>query len=103
MNAKKRKKISSSTYKKRSYRQAIVAPAGLISNFVTVQETDLHIMAPVADAAATRLGNEVSSAGKENINYALEVARSIPDLLGVVIICGEQMGAWGEIDLVGLD
>jgi ApbE superfamily uncharacterized protein (UPF0280 family) len=46
MNAKKRKKISSSTYKKRSYRQAIVVPAGLISNFVTVQETDLHIMAP---------------------------------------------------------
>ena len=60
-------------------------------------------MAPVADAAATRLGNEVSSAGKENINHALEVARSIPDLLGVVIICGEQMGAWGEIDLIGLD
>ena len=40
---------------------------------------------------------------KENINHALEVARTIPGLLGVVIICGEQMGAWGEIDLVGLD
>jgi ApbE superfamily uncharacterized protein (UPF0280 family) len=256
MNAKKRKKISSSAYKKRSYRQKITAPAGLVSNFVKVKETDLHILAPgnieedgyhfvhryrnqlenyigshpdfltaliplkadivapsiikdmqqaaaaanvgpmaavagaiaeyvgrdlldtglqevmvenggdiflkrkddcvtaifagqsslnqkvgikipagsmpvgictssgtvghslslgqadsvtvlaastsLADAAATRLGNEVSSAGKENINHALEVARSIPGLLGIVIICGEQMGAWGEIDLVGL-
>ena len=257
MNRKKRKKISSSAYKKRNYRQAIAASAGLVSNFVTVKETDLHILSagnieeegyhfvhryrnqlenyigshpdfltaliplepdvlappiikdmlqaataanvgpmaavagaiaeyvgrdlldtgleevmvenggdiflkrnddcitaifsgqsplnekvgikipagsmpigictssgkvghslslgqadsvtvlaastPLADAAATRLGNEVSSAGKENLNYALEVARTIPGLLGVVIICGEQMGAWGEIDLVGLD
>ena len=257
MNEKKRKKISSSAYKKRSYRQAIAAPAGLFSNFVTVKETDLHILAagnieedgyhfvhryrnqlenyigshpdfltalipleldtlappiikgmlqaaaaanvgpmaavagaiaeyvgrdlldtgleevmvenggdiflkrnddcvtaifagqsplnqkvgikiptgsmpigictssgtvghslslgkadsvtvlaastPLADAAATRLGNEVSSEEKEKINHALEVARTIPGLLGVVIICGEKMGAWGEIDLVGLD
>jgi ApbE superfamily uncharacterized protein (UPF0280 family) len=257
MNTKKRKKISPSAYKKRSYRQAIAASAGLISNFVTVKETDLHILAagnieedgynfvhryrnqlenyivahpdfltsliplaadtlappiikdmlqaaaaanvgpmaavagaiaehvgrdllgtgldevmvenggdiflkrnddcvtaifagqsplnqkvgiripaasmpvgictssgtvghslslgqadsvtvlaastPLADAAATRLGNEVSSAGKEKINHALEVARAIPGLLGIVIICGEQMGAWGEIDLVGLN
>ena len=257
MNAKKRKKISSSSYKKRNYRQAINAPAGLVSNFVKVKETDLHILAssniekdgynfvhryrnqlenyigshpdfltaliplksdtlappiikdmqqaaaaanvgpmaavagaiaeyvgrdlldtdveevivenggdiflkrnddcvtaifagqsslnqkvgikipagsmPVgictssgtvghslslgqadsvtvlaasaslADAAATRLGNEVSSTEKETINHAIEVARNIPGLLGVVIICGEQMGAWGEIDLVGLD
>jgi ApbE superfamily uncharacterized protein (UPF0280 family) len=46
MNAKKRKKISSSAYKKRSYRQAITAPAGLVSNFVKVKETDMHILAP---------------------------------------------------------
>lgn len=57
----------------------------------------------LADAAATRLGNEVSSGGKKMINHALEVAQAIPGLLGVVIICGEHIGAWGEIDLVGLD
>jgi ApbE superfamily uncharacterized protein (UPF0280 family) len=257
MNSKKRKKISPSAYKKRGYRQAIAASAGLMSNFVTVKETDLHIMAagnieeagynfvhryrnqlenyisshpdfltaliplefdilappiikdmlqaataanvgpmaavagaiaehvgrdllgtgleevmvenggdiflkrnddcvtaifagqsplnqkvgiriPVgsmpagictssgtvghslslgkadsvtvlaasaslADAVATRLGNEVSSGGKEKINHALGVAGAIQGLLGLVIICGEHMGAWGEIDLVGLD
>ncbi len=58
---------------------------------------------PLADAAATRLGNEVSSGGKECITRALEAARTIPGILGVVIICGEQMGAWGEVNLIGLD
>lgn len=57
----------------------------------------------LADAAATRLGNEVSSGGQENINHALGVAKTIPGLLGVVIICGKQMGVWGEIDLLGLE
>jgi hypothetical protein len=26
----------------------------------------------------------------------------LPGLLGVIIICGKKMGAWGEINLVGL-
>ena len=58
---------------------------------------------PLADAAATRIGNEVSTkvAGND-IEHALEVAKTIPDLVGVVVIQGEQMGAWGNIDLVGL-
>jgi hypothetical protein len=38
MNRKKRKKISSSAYKKRNYRQAVAASTGLVSNFVTVKE-----------------------------------------------------------------
>jgi ApbE superfamily uncharacterized protein (UPF0280 family) len=257
MNAKKRKKISPSDYKKRSYRQSITTPDGLISNYITVKETDLHILAPsgieedayhsvhryrnqlenyikahpdfvtslvplksdtlappivkdmlqagtdadvgpmaavagaiaeyvgrdllnagldevivenggdiflkrnddcvvaifagesplsqkvginvpagsmplgictssgtvghslslgkadsvtvlsgstpLADAAATRIGNEVATGGQKSINRAMEFAGSIPGLFGVVIICGEQMGAWGAIELIGLD
>ena len=45
MNHKKRKKISPAAYKKRSYRQVIATPAGLVSNYITVKETDLHILA----------------------------------------------------------
>jgi ApbE superfamily uncharacterized protein (UPF0280 family) len=58
---------------------------------------------PLADAAATRIGNEVSTKvpGKD-IKNALAVAKTIPDLIGVVVIQGEQMGAWGSIDLVDL-
>jgi ApbE superfamily uncharacterized protein (UPF0280 family) len=57
----------------------------------------------LADAAATRLGNEVPAAADEKaISRALEIAQNITGLLGVVIICDQQMGAWGEINLVKL-
>ncbi|NOQ67216.1 MAG: UPF0280 family protein [Desulfobacterales bacterium] len=85
----------------------ICTSSGTVGHSLSLGQADsvtvLAASTPLADAAATRLGNEVSAGGKENINHALEVARTIPGLLGVVIICGEQMGAWGEIDLVGLD
>ncbi|MFC1826699.1 UPF0280 family protein [Thermodesulfobacteriota bacterium] len=81
--------------------------SGTVGHSLSLGQADsvtvLAASTPLADAAATRLGNEVSSAGKEKLNHALEVARTIPGLLGVIIICGEQMGAWGEIDLVGLE
>jgi ApbE superfamily uncharacterized protein (UPF0280 family) len=58
---------------------------------------------PLADAAATRIGNEVSSRGSgSEIRPALEIAKTIPDIYGVVIILGEKMGAWGNVDLVSL-
>ena len=85
----------------------ICTSSGTVGHSLSLGQADsvtvLAASTPLADAAATRLGNEVSSVGKENINHTLEVARTIPGLLGVVIICGEQMGAWGEIDLIGLD
>ncbi|WP_217907623.1 MULTISPECIES: UPF0280 family protein [Desulfosediminicola] len=58
----------------------------------------------LADAAATRLGNEVGKGkgGKEGVNRALAVAKSIPDIRGVVVICGEVIGAAGEVELVSL-
>lgn len=64
--------------------------------------TVLAPSAPLADAAATRLGNEVTAGDQGNINMTLEVAKTIPGLAGVVIICGKHMGAWGEIELVSL-
>jgi ApbE superfamily uncharacterized protein (UPF0280 family) len=65
--------------------------------------TVLAPSAPLADAAATRLANEVSVVGKDKINEVLAFAKTIPGLFGVVIICGKHIGAWGEIDLVSLD
>jgi ApbE superfamily uncharacterized protein (UPF0280 family) len=52
----------------------------------------------LADAAATRLGNEVGRAG--GIGPALELAAKIPGLNGVLIVVGEELGAWGQIELV---
>jgi ApbE superfamily uncharacterized protein (UPF0280 family) len=52
----------------------------------------------LADAAATSLGNVVGKGG--DIGRALELAAEISGLSGVVIVVGEELGAWGEIELV---
>ena len=58
---------------------------------------------PLADAVATRLGNEVGEkGGKAGLEKALRVARTIPGISGVVIICNELIGAVGDIELVRL-
>lgn len=62
--------------------------------------TVLAASVSLADAAATRLGNEVSS--ERDIDKALAVARSIEGVQGAVIIKGEKLGAWGEVELVRL-
>jgi len=56
--------------------------------------------AALADAAATTLGNIVKSA--PDIGRALEKAREIPSLVGVLIVFKDKMGAWGDIELVRL-
>jgi ApbE superfamily uncharacterized protein (UPF0280 family) len=54
----------------------------------------------LADAVASAAGNRVHHA--EDIEAAIEVAASIPGIVGAVIVVGGAMGAWGEIDLVPL-
>jgi ApbE superfamily uncharacterized protein (UPF0280 family) len=56
--------------------------------------------AALADAAATALGNIVKAA--DDISKAIEKARSIEGLHGVVIIVGDKMGAWGAVRIVPL-
>ena len=61
------------------------------------------ILAPsaaLADAAATGLGNRVQ--GPDTIAPALEWAAALPDILGAVVIVGEKLGAWGQVELVPL-
>jgi len=56
----------------------------------------------LADAAATRLGNEIglSSGGDSGIQAALALSRKISGVLGVVAICGEKIGAVGDVELI---
>ncbi|HOP68190.1 MAG: UPF0280 family protein [Dethiobacteria bacterium] len=53
--------------------------------------------AALADAAATALGNAVR--GEEDLEKALELARSIPGLTGALLLCGEKVAAWGDLQL----
>jgi uncharacterized protein len=59
----------------------------------------------LADAAATRIGNEVkgASGGKAGINRALETAKKIVGIQGVVVICDDVLGAVGDVRLVRLE
>jgi len=60
----------------------------------------LSSSAALADAAATALGNMVRHA--DDIPGAIEKARSIEGLRGVVIIVGDKMGVWGRVKIVPL-
>lgn len=51
----------------------------------------------LADAAATSIGNQVKTA--EDIHSAIEYAKNIPGLIGVLILCDEKIGMWGGITL----
>lgn len=55
---------------------------------------------PLADAAATAVGNRVS--GRRGVREALAAARDIPGVTGVVVLRDGQLGAWGDVELVGL-
>jgi uncharacterized protein len=56
--------------------------------------------AALADACATGLGNRVPDGSA--VNEALEWLAGIPGITGGVVIVGEHLGAWGQIELVPL-
>jgi ApbE superfamily uncharacterized protein (UPF0280 family) len=88
--------------------KAAQMPCGVCTSSATVGHSlslgradAITVVAPsaaLADAAATRIGNLVKSKG--DLNRALEVAAAIPGLTGVVIIIGDDLGAWGKLELV---
>jgi hypothetical protein len=51
----------------------------------------------LADACATRLGNELKS--EEDIGTALELIYGIKGVTGAVAVMGEKCGAIGDIEL----
>ncbi|MCM8801583.1 MAG: UPF0280 family protein [Candidatus Omnitrophica bacterium] len=54
----------------------------------------------LADAVATAVANRVSSA--QDLPKALEFARSIKGVLGVIIIIGNNLISWGKVEFVRL-
>lgn len=54
--------------------------------------------ASLADAAATAIGNHVKN--KKDIKKALGLGAQIRGVLGILIIVGDELGAWGELELI---
>ena len=55
---------------------------------------------PLADAVATAVGNRVST--RSDIQSAIEWARDIEGVEGVLVIIGDKMGTWGKVRLIPL-
>jgi len=80
----------------------ICTSSGTVGHSLSFGRADAAIVladsATLADAAATAIGNRVSEPA--DIEKAIEFARGIGQLRGVVIIKGENLGVWGEVKLV---
>ncbi|MCI5131370.1 MAG: UPF0280 family protein, partial [Candidatus Electrothrix sp. EH2] len=83
----------------------VCCSSGMIGHSLSLGRADAVVVlaasTALADAAATRLGNEVGG-NKKSIQHALEIAKGISGLAGVIIISGEHLGAWGDVELVRL-
>lgn len=79
----------------------ICTSAGTVGHSLSFGSADAVVVlskdTTLADAAATAIGNRIHKV--EDIEKALEFGKAIKDILGVVIVKDDQIGAWGEIKL----
>jgi ApbE superfamily uncharacterized protein (UPF0280 family) len=54
----------------------------------------------LADAAATSIGNQITS--KAHIGSAIDFGKNIKGVDGIVVIMGNKIGMWGELEVVRL-
>ena len=55
---------------------------------------------PLADAAATSVGNHVQTPA--DINEALEIGKNIKGVEGILVIIKNKIGMWGDLEIVPL-
>ena len=55
---------------------------------------------PLADAAATALANRITK--PDDIQKTIDAGRAIPEVRGIVIIKGKDIGLWGDLKIVKL-
>lgn len=79
----------------------VCTSSGTVSHSLSLGNADAALIiadsAALADAAATAAGNRVKGPG--DIDAALASMRSVKGIRGVLILAGNKMGSWGEIEL----
>lgn len=82
----------------------ICTSAGTVGHSLSFGKADAAVIlakdAALADAVATAAGNHLKTPG--DIQSTLNFVQSIPSITGCVLIIGDQLGAWGDIELVGM-
>jgi len=79
----------------------ICTSSGTVGHSMSYGKADAVIVlspsTPLADAAATAIGNLVKTSG--DIPAGIEFAQGIDGLLGIVIIKDDNIGLWGEVKI----
>ncbi len=83
---------------------SICTSSGTVGHSLSFGRADAVVVlskdACLADAAATAIGNIVKC--RADIEKVLNQASSIPEISGILVITGEDMGVWGNVELVRL-
>ncbi|HED24204.1 MAG TPA: UPF0280 family protein [Firmicutes bacterium] len=79
----------------------ICTSSGTVGPSLSFGRTDAAVVTaastPLADAAATAVGNMVAS--PDDFNRAVQFIRSLSGVSGLLIICGDKMTVWGDLEL----
>lgn len=82
----------------------ICTSSGTVGHALSFGKADAAVVvskdAFLADAAATAVGNRVKSVS--DIEEAIEFASKIEGIEGVLVIIGDRIGVWGDIEIDGL-
>ncbi|MDI6800007.1 MAG: UPF0280 family protein [Actinomycetota bacterium] len=82
----------------------ICTSAGSVGHSLSLGRADAALVISkdtiLADAAATAIGNLIHDPG--DIEEGLQLAKRISGVEGALIIMGDKMGAWGEIEVQGI-
>ena len=83
--------------------RSLCTSSGTIGHSASGGRADAVVIAAasgaLADAIATATANRVE--GTEDVQAAVEWARERPGVQHVLVICGQTLGAWGELELRG--
>lgn len=83
---------------------ALCTSSGTLGHSLSYGKADAVCVAArqgaLADAAATAVANRV--AHPRDLTGAIEFARTIEGLVAVLAICRDQIGAWGDVEIVPL-
>ncbi len=82
----------------------ICTSSGTVGHSLSFGKADAVVVlsdsTPLADAAATAACNIVKQ--QQDIQEALDFAQNIPAVLGILVIFGDELGAWGKVELIEL-
>ncbi len=88
----------------KSHPEAVCTSSGTVGHSLSLGSADaVCVVAPscaIADAAATSIGNLIDSPA--DIESAISAGRKFEELSGILVIVGEKVGIWGDLEVVSL-